>query len=257
MSLHIVLKNQGFHRRLSFQDSGRSYELAKKNKESTWQKTYILRLDAAYFFRTSVSSRLERHQKTKLYIYRLNGWYQRSENAINLPGARACLFCGFGCLELSEGNNDSSHYVEKTLLNFLTPRMMYPFRKRFVFQHDNAPLHTAQISKIWLQQKNIQTIDWPPYSACLTPIKNFWGFSRKKMVRDCPQTPKELTAYLHTWWCDLEITYTEKLVHSMFKRCDNVMQKVLDFLIKLFVQCLLVDQVLETCCTWNSCHCSK
>ena len=89
--------------------------------------------------------------------------------------AWGCLsYWCFGCLEAFEGNMDSSHYIEKTYPFFKIPsiEMMYPFGEIFVFLHDNAPPHTAQISKISLQQKSIQTIDWTPYRPDLNSIEN-------------------------------------------------------------------------------------
>ena len=112
-------------------------------------------------------------KKTKIYTHRENGQDGIRKNAIKLPQTEVqilgsitawwgCLSCwGFGCLEPLQGNMDSSHYVEKTLPNVLIPsiEMMYPFGERLDFQHDNALPHTAQISKIWPQQKSVQTID--------------------------------------------------------------------------------------------------
>ena len=73
-------------------------------------------------------------------------------------------------------------------------------------------------------QPGVAFLIGPPYSPDLNPIEKVQGFLKKKLARDSPQTPKELTACLHRWWCDLENTYAEKLNYSMFKRCDNVIK---------------------------------
>ena len=129
-----------------------------------------------------MSYSLERHQKRQNFTFIDKMSEMREGKMQDFPGvhiqgsitAWGCLSdWGFGCLELFEGNMDSSHHVEKTMPNFLIPSIeKYPFGERFVFPHNNAPPHTNQISKIWLQQKNIQTIDWPPYSPDLNPIEN-------------------------------------------------------------------------------------
>ena len=42
------------------------------------------------------------------------------------------------------------------------------------FQHDNARPHVARVCRDFLNQNDVQVLDWPPYSPDLNPIEHFW-----------------------------------------------------------------------------------
>lgn len=44
--------------------------------------------------------------------------------------------------------------------------------KEWIFQQDNAAIHTARRSKIFFQANNIRLLDHPPCSPDLNPIEN-------------------------------------------------------------------------------------
>jgi hypothetical protein len=45
----------------------------------------------------------------------------------------------------------------------------------WIFQQDNAPIHTANSTKLWLKSKNINLMEWSVLSPDLKPIENLWG----------------------------------------------------------------------------------
>ena len=55
------------------------------------------------------------------------------------------------------------------------------------FQQDGTPAHTAKVTKKWLSDNNINSLDWPSVSSDLNPIECVWAIMRKRL-RNEPQT---------------------------------------------------------------------
>jgi DDE superfamily endonuclease len=100
-----------------------------------------------------------------------------------------------------------------------------------IFMHDNAPIHTAHLIREWLEEHNVDVMDWPPYSPDLNPIENLWALLKAEMYRQFPDligmpNTEATLDYLiqcaiHTW-DTLEFSLLNRLMDTMEHRVEAV-----------------------------------
>lgn len=94
----------------------------------------------------------------------------------------------------------------------------------FIFQHDNAPIHTARHTKEWLRVRNFEVLDWPACSPDLNPMENLWGFIARQVYSRGRQFQNisELKASIKDAWERLPTGLLQNLVKSMPQRIFEV-----------------------------------
>ena len=78
-----------------------------------------------------------------------------------------------------EGNLNAAAYtnmLEDTLIPFVSEY----HSKRAIYQHDNAPAHSAKHTKEYLIDCEVEVMEWLARSPDLKPIENLWA----ALVRD-------------------------------------------------------------------------
>lgn len=97
----------------------------------------------------------------------------------------------------------------------------------FIFQHDNAGIHRAQIVKNYFTAKNIQVLEWPAYSPDLNIIENCWGNLSRAVYRGSRQftTVEELKTAIMDEWQNMNQDTIKKLYDSLPDRMIEVISK--------------------------------
>ena len=62
------------------------------------------------------------------------------------------------------------------------------FGRNFVYVQDNAPPHTACDTAAFLDQQDVEVMDWPARSPYMNPIEHVWG-QMSVWIRDMDDLP--------------------------------------------------------------------
>ena len=72
-------------------------------------------------------------------------------------------------LVVIQGNLTAVRYRDQVLMPHVLALVN---AHNLTFQHDNARPHVARVCRDFLNQNNVQVLDWPPYSPDLNPIEH-------------------------------------------------------------------------------------
>jgi transposase len=131
---------------------------------------------------------------------------------------------GVGPLVRLRGRLAAQDYVQVLESNLLPFLEGLKRKKRFVFQEDNAPIHTSTKSKKWKADNGIPCLPWPAQSPDLNPIEHLWDeLERRLRQRDKPpKNEDELFEILLDEWKKIPKSVLENLVDSMPNRVQGV-----------------------------------
>ncbi|GBN52854.1 Transposable element Tc3 transposase [Araneus ventricosus] len=104
------------------------------------------------------------------------------------------------------GRQNSPKYIE-TLENHLMSFAKNIGGRNWEYQHDNAPIHTSNATKNYLNLKNITVLELPPMSPDLNPIENVWGIKSRKVYYENGRqfySVYALKTTIETVWFSLE-----------------------------------------------------
>src|SRR6266850_368088 len=132
---------------------------------------------------------------------------------------------GVGELAEVEWRMDANQYLD-ILENHLLPSMeeaSIPVND-LIFQQDNDPKHTSNKARTWMENNNINVLDWPPQSPDLNPIEHLWNHIKRELCK-YPTQPKgvwELWERVAEVWNNIEPEVCQKLIESMPRRIEVV-----------------------------------
>lgn len=134
-------------------------------------------------------------------------------------------FCSRGTLTLAfpSTHMDSAEY-QQVLHNNLIPFLRRFRRQHFIFQQDNARIHTSASTMSWFSEKSVEVLEWPACSPDCNPMENLWGIMVRSVYENNRQynSLQELKTAVLDAWEHLSGETLTKLIDSMPRRIFKV-----------------------------------
>ena len=120
-------------------------------------------------------------------------------------------------LVVIQGNFTAVHYRDQVLMPHVSPLVN---THNLTFQHDNARPHVARVCRDFLNQYNVQVLDWPPYIPDLNPIEHLWDALDRRIRKRVnePNNVAQLQVALIQEWNHIPQRTIDKLVGSIVRR---------------------------------------
>ncbi len=132
---------------------------------------------------------------------------------------------GTGRLVAIEGKMNAAKYRDILDENLLQSARDLRLGRRFTFQQDNDPKHTAKITKEWLHNNSVTVLEWPSQSPDLNPIEHLWRDLKMAVHQRLPSNLTELERICKEEWQRIPKSRSEKLVASFPKRLMAVLNQ--------------------------------
>ena len=168
---------------------------------------------------------------SKRYVWRKPGTAHHLPNTIPTVkhgGGSIMLWgcfsaAGTGRLVAIEGKMNAAKYRDILEENLLQSAQDLRLGRRFTFQQDNDPKHTAKITKEWLRNKSVTILDWPSQSPDLNPIEHLWRDLKMAVHQRSPSNLTELERICKEEWQRIPKSRCEKVVASFARRLMAVL----------------------------------
>jgi len=138
-----------------------------------------------------------------------------------------CCFCSTGgTIHTFYENLDSQgladilkdHLLKAADLNFVDEHA-----GGWLLLHDNDSKFKGRKCQQWIGTAGIDVLDdFPPCSPDLNPTENLWNELARAVEKYQPETQEELADRIMREWMKISTSYLRSLVHSMPKRCQEV-----------------------------------
>jgi hypothetical protein len=113
---------------------------------------------------------------------------------------------GIGALHECQGHVNSQQYLQilqGPMLDSANNLIPFP-NQHFIFQEDNAPVHTARVVKVWLASQPFQRLPWPAQSPDMSPIECLWNKMKLALHNSRPTNKHTLLQLLREQWNKLK-----------------------------------------------------
>ncbi|KAL1917119.1 uncharacterized protein VTP21DRAFT_4775 [Calcarisporiella thermophila] len=132
---------------------------------------------------------------------------------------------GVGNLSRIDGGLDSVLYMNILNEDYLEFLDYYGIKKsQVIFQHDNDPKHTSNVTREWLRNKRIDVLEWPSQSPDLNRMEHMWSELKRRLsyFQRLPKNKNELWERVEKEWESIDVEFVSKLYASMPERVRAV-----------------------------------
>ncbi|CAK9829647.1 Transposable element Tcb2 transposase [Anthophora retusa] len=138
---------------------------------------------------------------------------------------------GFGTLCLFTDNLNAIKMKEIYQRGLLTStnKWFNKYGEDWILQEGNDPKHRSRLCTEWKTANGIVTLDWPSQSPDANPIENVWALMKQKLQGKRLHSVKSLSNQIRQIWRSLPVSYAERLVESMPKRCEAIIANAGDW----------------------------
>lgn len=150
-------------------------------------------------------------------------------------GGGSCMFWGGISLQAktelvyvppgNPGGLNAHRYITEILDDHVVPYAGF-IGNAFLFMHDNARPHTAEIVQNYLNEVGVRVLPWPAKSPDMNPIEHMWD-ELKRRIRariPAPTTLQELTRTAQEEWENIPQDVVERLIRSLPNRMQSVIR---------------------------------
>uniref|UniRef100_A0A1I7X9P3 DDE_3 domain-containing protein n=1 Tax=Heterorhabditis bacteriophora TaxID=37862 RepID=A0A1I7X9P3_HETBA len=92
---------------------------------------------------------------------------------------------------------------------------------------NNTTIHASRSTKTWLEDNDVDTMDWSSRSPDLNPMENLWAILVRRIYADNRQfeTTKDLQCAICKAWSEVDKSAIKNLVNSMPERIFQVINR--------------------------------
>jgi hypothetical protein len=122
----------------------------------------------------------------------------------------------------TNGNINSQGYTN-ILAKHIVP--LIPPDGSYIFQHDNAPIHSSIHTSKFLFDFGVPTIEhWPPYSPDFNPIERVWAWMTQFVKRRYPTNRRTLKDAIRLAWQEIpqSVSLIQGYINGLPRRLDKV-----------------------------------
>ena len=125
-------------------------------------------------------------------------------------------------LILFNGTVNAVSYIDNAINDGMLP--VFNANQNILLMHDNAPPHTALITRDHLQNLGIPVLPWPSKYPDLNPIEHIWDELERRLQarQNRPNNVAELRLALVEEWNAVPRERVRRVICSMRCRCQAV-----------------------------------